>query len=131
MPQVFAAHDVREAIATLSLNVQQPWDPGMLSLAFEAPEGESAVATQYHLYGLAKHLFPLQLRGPQRQSTITAYVQVDGIVKQLHQNVVAPSRPVGGAGTAAVAAPGFDSADIACIYIYVDCPCHSRYPHVT
>ena len=31
VPQVVAAHEVREAMATISPYVRQQWDPGMLS----------------------------------------------------------------------------------------------------
>jgi len=65
---------LREALATVKPYVQQQWDPGMLSLAFEAVD-ETAVAVQQDLHNLERHLATRQLRRPQRQAPITSYFQ--------------------------------------------------------
>ncbi|KAF8416277.1 hypothetical protein EV426DRAFT_433555 [Tirmania nivea] len=77
-PRVDPNHcDLREALATVKLYVQQQWDPGMLSLAFEVVD-ETAIAVQQDLHNLEHHLATLQLRKPQRQTPITSYFQGSG-----------------------------------------------------
>lgn len=73
-PQIIPASELQEALATVKLYVQQQWDPGMLSLAFEVVD-ETAIAVQQDLHNLERHLITLQLRKPQRQTPITSYFQ--------------------------------------------------------
>lgn len=70
-PRIFGTQ-VRQALATLKLYVQQQWDPGMLSLLCEV-EDESALAVQKDLSNLERHLSILQLRKTQHQTPITSY----------------------------------------------------------
>ena len=69
------ATELREALTTIKLHVQQQWDPGMLSLAFGLVD-DTAIAVQQDLHNLERHLLALQLRKPQRQTPITSYFQL-------------------------------------------------------
>ena len=52
------ASELREALATVKLYVQQPWDPGMISLVFEVVD-EVAIAVQQDLHNLERRLATL------------------------------------------------------------------------
>ncbi|KAF8422179.1 hypothetical protein EV426DRAFT_606293 [Tirmania nivea] len=71
-PRLITASDLRESLPTVKLYIQQQWDPGKLSLAFEVVD-ETAIAVQEDLHNLERRLATLQLRKPQRQTPITYF----------------------------------------------------------
>ena len=89
--------EARQALSTLKLYIQQQWDPGMLSLAFEV-EDDTGIAVQKDIYSLECHLSILQLRRAQKQTPITSYFQSCGAAEGVAQEAAAGSTSTRGAG---------------------------------
>ena len=54
-PRNCSCNRAARTLATIKLYIQQQWDPGMRSLAFEAEE-ETATSVQYDLHNLERAL---------------------------------------------------------------------------